>query len=325
MRQAAHRGVLTIPLEQANAENSGLAIFALGKHGGQELNYSSDIDIVAFYDPEKGVLAEPMEATKIYSRMVQRLVGLMEERRTHGYVFRTDLRLRPDPGSTPVAISFDAALAYYESRGQNWERAAWIKARACAGDRTVGAAFLKQLAPYVWRKHLDFATIADIQAMKRQINIAKKVGDIRVEGHNVKLGRGGIREIEFFTQTQQLIAGGRDKSLRVKPTAHALAALADANWITPKAAIELTQTYWFLRGVENRLQMLRDEQTHIMPATPAEIAIIGVLMGEPERRSFEASYRAALERVAGYYAELFTQGETLGERRGQSGVHRLRR
>jgi glutamate-ammonia-ligase adenylyltransferase len=254
MRQAAERGLLTIPVAEANAANSGLAIFALGKHGGQELNYSSDIDIVAFYDPEKGVLADPSEATKIYSRIVQKLVGLMEERRTHGYVFRTDLRLRPDPGATPVAISFDAALAYYESRGQNWERAAWIKARACAGDQQVGEAFLKELAPYVWRKHLDFATIADIQAMKRQINIAKNVGDIRVEGHNVKLGRGGIREIEFFTQTQQLIAGGRDKALRVKPTAHALAALADANWITPRAATELTQTYWYLRAVENHVR-----------------------------------------------------------------------
>ncbi len=236
MRQASEKGLLSIPAAEATSENSGLAIFALGKHGGQELNYSSDIDIVAFYDLEKGVLADPSEATRFYSRMVQKLVGLMEDRQAHGYVFRTDLRLRPDPGSTPVAISFDAALAYYESRGQNWERAAWIKARACAGDRQVGEAFLRALAPYVWRKHLDFATIADIQAMKRQINISKNVGDIRVEGHNVKLGRGGIREIEFFTQTQQLIAGGRDKSLRVKPTAHALAALADANWITPKAA-----------------------------------------------------------------------------------------
>ncbi|WDR02776.1 hypothetical protein PSQ19_00610 [Devosia algicola] len=202
------------------------------------LNYSSDIDIVVFFDPEKGVLTDPGEATKIYSRMVQKLVGLMEDRREHGYVFRTDLRLRPDPGSTPVAISFDAALAYYESRGQNWERAAWIKARACAGDQQVGAAFLKELAPYIWRKHLDFATIADIQAMKRQINIAKRVGDIRVEGHNVKLGRGGIREIEFFTQTQQLIAGGRDATLRVKPTTMALAALAEANWISDKTATE---------------------------------------------------------------------------------------
>jgi glutamate-ammonia-ligase adenylyltransferase len=316
MRQAAARGVLAIPPEQATAANSGLAIFALGKHGGQELNYSSDIDIVAFYDPAKGVLADPTEATKIYSRIVQKLVGLMEDRRVHGYVFRTDLRLRPDPGSTPVAISFDAALAYYEARGQNWERAAWIKARPCAGDIAVGQAFLKELAPYIWRKHLDFATIADIQAMKRQINIAKKVGDIRVEGHNVKLGRGGIREIEFFTQTQQLIAGGRDKSLRVKPTAHALAALADANWITPRAATELTQTYWFLRAVENRLQMLRDEQTHIMPASAEEVHIIGRLMGEPDLRAFERAYRAALERVADYYAELFTEGETLGSGEG---------
>lgn len=316
MRQAAERGQLTIPAADATAANSGLAIFALGKHGGQELNYSSDIDIVAFYDLEKGVLADPSEATRFYSRMVQKLVGLMEDRQAHGYVFRTDLRLRPDPGSTPVAISFDAALAYYESRGQNWERAAWIKARACAGDRQVGEAFLRALAPYVWRKHLDFATIADIQAMKRQINISKNVGDIRVEGHNVKLGRGGIREIEFFTQTQQLIAGGRDKSLRVKPTAHALAALADANWITPKAATELTQTYWFLRSVENRLQMLRDEQTHVMPASADEVAVIGRLVGEPDLRAFEASYRAALERVVGYYSELFTEGESLGSGEG---------
>ncbi|UXN70086.1 bifunctional [glutamine synthetase] adenylyltransferase/[glutamine synthetase]-adenylyl-L-tyrosine phosphorylase [Devosia neptuniae] len=316
MRQASTKGLLAIPPEQATAAQSGLAIFALGKHGGQELNYSSDIDIVVFYDPDKGVLANPAEATKVYSRMIQKLVGLMEERREHGYVFRTDLRLRPDPGSTPVAISFDAALAYYESRGQNWERAAWIKARACAGDKQVGEAFLKELAPYVWRKHLDFATIADIQAMKRQINIAKNVGDIRVEAHNVKLGRGGIREIEFFTQTQQLIAGGRDKALRVKPTAHALAALADANWITPKASTELTQTYWYLRAVENRLQMLRDEQTHVMPATAEEVAIIGRLMGEPDLIQFENGYRAALERVVGYYSELFTEGETLGSGEG---------
>jgi len=316
VRQAGERGLLALPPEQATAANCGLAVFALGKHGGQELNYSSDIDIVVFYDLEKGVLKDPTEATKTYSRIVQKLVGLMEDRQAHGYVFRTDLRLRPDPGSTPVAISFDAALSYYESRGQNWERAAWIKARPCAGDRQVGEAFLKELAPYIWRKHLDFATIADIQAMKRQINIAKKVGDIRVEGHNVKLGPGGIREIEFFTQTQQLIAGGRDKSLRVKPTAHALAALADANWISPRAATELSLTYWYLRAVENRLQMLRDDQTHIMPATAAEVAVIGRLMGEPDLRQFESDYRAALELVSSYYSELFTEGESLGSGEG---------
>lgn len=316
MRQAAERGLLAVPAVEARAAGSGLAIFALGKHGGRELNYSSDIDIVAFFDPAAGVVADPSEATRFYSRMVQRLVGLMQDRQAGGYVFRTDLRLRPDPGSTPVAISVDAALAYYEVRGQNWERAAWIKSRPCAGDKAVGEAFLRDLAPYVWRKHLDFATIADIQAMKRQINVSKKVGDIRVEGHNVKLGRGGIREIEFFAQTQQLIAGGRDKALRVRPTASALAELAGARWITPKAAEELTTTYWYLRAVENRLQMLRDEQTHTMPDNPDAVAEIGRLMGEPDPARFEKDYRTALECVARHYASLFTEGETLGSGEG---------
>jgi glutamate-ammonia-ligase adenylyltransferase len=315
MRDAAARGRLA-PGIVPSAAFSGLALFALGKHGGRELNYSSDIDIVTFFDPYAGVLADPDEATKTYTRIVQRIAALMDERGPEGYVFRTDLRLRPDPGSTPLALSVDAALAYYESRGQNWERAAWIKARPCAGDKRVGAAFLKDLAPYVWRKHLDFATIADIQAMKRQINITKNVGGMRVEGHNVKLGRGGIREIEFFTQTQQLIAGGRDPSLRVRPTAAALDALAAAGWIGKPAADELTATYWFLRAVENRLQMLRDEQTHVMPETEEGVGTIARLMGEPDRAAFEARYRQALGTTAGYYAQLFVEGETLGAAEG---------
>src|SRR5690606_14192938 len=227
------------------------------------------------------------------------------------YVFRTDVRLRPDPGSTPVAISVDAALGYYESRGQNWERAAWIKARPCAGDLSLGNQFLKELSPFVWRKHLDFAMIADIQAMKRQINIHRKVGAERVLGHNVKLGRGGIREIEFFVQTQQLIAGGRDPDLRVRPTVAALAALVEGKWIGADTARDLEETYWFLRSVENRLQMLRDEQTHVMPETAEGVAEIALLMGYETRAAFEADYRAALARVSGYYAELFSEGESL--------------
>jgi len=314
MRRAAARGDLVVP--EIEGSGSGLAIFALGKHGGRELNYSSDIDIVTFFDPGKGVLKDPLEATKFYSRIVQKLAALMQDRSEHGYVFRTDLRLRPDPGSTPVALPIEAALAYYESRGQNWERAAWIKARPCAGDKAVGTAFLAELTPYIWRKHLDFATIADIQAMKRQINISKNVGDIRVEGHNVKLGLGGIREIEFFTQTQQLIAGGRDQSLRVRPTAAALAALAAANWITPKAASDLTETYWFLRAVENRLQMLRDEQTHQMPESSPEVAVIARLMGEPDSSVFEKRYRDSLNLVVNYYSDLFREGGTLGSGAG---------
>jgi glutamate-ammonia-ligase adenylyltransferase len=313
MRKAARRGLL---LREGSSARSGLALFALGKHGGRELNYSSDIDIVAFFDADRNILAEPSEATRFYTRVVQRLTALMQDRTENGYVFRTDLRLRPDPGSTPVALPIEAALTYYESRGQNWERAAWIKARPCAGDIEVGESFLKELRPYIWRKHLDFATIADIQAMKRQINIAKNVGAVRVEGHNVKLGLGGIREIEFFTQTQQLIAGGRDADLRVRPTTEALAALARANWISSKAAEELTGTYWFLRAVENRLQMLRDEQTHIMPETAEGVAVIARLIGYGEQSAFEQAYRAALGLVVGYYADLFAEGETLGTGEG---------
>ncbi|MDR3475164.1 MAG: bifunctional [glutamine synthetase] adenylyltransferase/[glutamine synthetase]-adenylyl-L-tyrosine phosphorylase [Devosia sp.] len=313
LRRAAGRGDLLAPVGPGRC---GLTLFALGKHGGRELNYSSDIDIVAFFDPQAGVLVDPEEATKFYTGVVRKIVALMQERIGGAYVFRTDLRLRPDPGSTPIALSVDAALAYYESRGQNWERAAWIKARPAAGDKAAGEAFLKRLSPYVWRRHLDFATIADIQAMKRQINVAKNVGEARVAGHNVKLGRGGIREIEFFTQTQQLIAGGREPALRVRPTTQALAALAAANWISAGTAADLIQTYWFLRAVENRLQMLRDEQTHTMPETAGGIAAVARLMGEPDMHAFEARYLAALGRVSGYYAELFSDEETLGAAEG---------
>ncbi len=311
MRQAAIKGDLNLPIEQANAKNSALAIFALGKHGGRELNYSSDIDIVAFFDVEAGILKQPEEAIKFYSRLVRKLFSLMDDRTELGYVFRTDLRLRPDPGSTPVAISIDAALAYYEQRGQNWERAAWIKARLGAGDKKVADNFLTQLTPFIWRKHLDFATIADIQAMKRQINIAKNLGHARIKGHNVKLGRGGIREIEFFVQTQQLIAGGRDIGLRTRPTIKSLEALGRAKWITKKAVSDLSKAYYFLREVENRLQMLRDEQTHIMPETNEGIEIIAKLMGEQQLEIFKDKYRKNLSIVMSYYSELFSEQETL--------------
>lgn len=316
MREAAKKGLVNCTAQDACAANSGLAIFGLGKHGAKELNYSSDIDIVAFYDAPEGLLAEPEEATKFYARLVRHLVALLDDRTEYGYVFRTDLRLRPDPGSTPVAVSTDAALTYYEVRGQNWERAAWIKARCAAGDQKVAARFLKDLAPFIWRKHLDFATIADIQAMKRQINVARNVGKARVEGHNVKLGRGGIREIEFFTQTQQLIAGGRDLDLRVRATEDALNALAKAGWIEQETATRLISAYWFLRGVENRLQMLRDEQTHIMPDSSDGLATIARLTGDHDVESFKQRYRETLSVVMNHYADLFTEGATLASDMG---------
>lgn len=320
MRDAAENGKITFANQDRPdfhpAAECGLAIFALGKHGGQELNYSSDIDIVAFYDKNLGILVDPDEANKFYTRILQKLVAIMEERDANGNVFRTDLRLRPDPGSTPLGLGVNAAMQYYESRGQNWERAAWIKARVCAGDHRVGEDFLAELSPFIWRKHLDFATIQDIQSIKRQINLARRIGDENVENHNVKLGRGGIREIEFFAQTQQLIAGGRDMALRVRPTAEALRQLAVGKWISRQTADELTETYWYLRAVENRLQMLRDEQTHTLPGTEEEVGVIAHLMGSESVDDFKRDYRAATGKVIKHYLALFAQEKTLGSDAG---------
>lgn len=316
VREAGQNGRLTLEPDADPARQSGLALFALGKHGGRELNYSSDIDIVAFYDTSAGQLAEPLEANRFYTRLVQKLVALMEARDLTGNIFRTDLRLRPDPGATPLALNVEAALQYYEGRGQNWERAAWIKARACAGDLRVGKRFLSELSPFVWRKHLDFATIEDIQAIKRQINLFRKLGTERVAGHNVKLGRGGIREIEFFAQTQQLIAGGRDFSLRVRPTEQALARLAKSDWISDAMARQLTEDYWYLRAVENRLQMRGDEQTHTLPETAADLETIAHMMGEPDLEKFSNDYRACTGRVSAHYGELFSTSESLADELG---------
>ncbi len=203
----------------------------------------------------------------------------MSERTSDGYVFRTDLRLRPDPGATPIAIPLEAALSYYESMGQNWERAAYIKARPVAGDIVAGEAFLKELAPFVWRKYFDFAAIADVHSIKRQIHAHKGHGQIAVLGHNIKLGRGGIREIEFFVQTQQLITGGRDTRLRGRATLDMLDQLVGSGWVEPQARDDLREAYLFLRDVEHRIQMVADEQKHTLPQTKEGVEVIARMMG----------------------------------------------
>ena len=183
----------------------------MGKLGADELNYSSDIDLILLYDREAPAIAANEQLSRHFVRVSRMLVQLMSEASVDGYIFRTDLRLRPDPGSTPLAMSVQAAELYYESVGQNWERAAMIKAHPVAGNLGVGEEFLAALRPYIWRRHLDFAAIHDIHSIKRQIDAHRGGGTVKVAGHNVKLGRGGIREIEFFAQTQQLIFGGRNR------------------------------------------------------------------------------------------------------------------
>ena len=230
----ARAGKVTLEDPADPLEGCGYVALAMGKQGAHELNYSSDIDLIVLYDPFSPLLEDPSEAATFFVRLTRRLVQLMQDVTEDGYVFRTDLRLRPDPRATQVAISIEAAAVYYENQGQNWERAAMIKARAAAGDMALGAEFLDRLKPYIWRKYLDFAAIADVQSMKRQIHAVKGHGEIKVRGHNLKLGRGGIREIEFFVQTQQLIAGGRNPKLRGRSTLGMLDALAEAQWISPR-------------------------------------------------------------------------------------------
>ena len=220
-------------------------------------------------------------------------------------MFRTDLRLRPDPASTGIAISTAAALSYYESVGQNWERAAMIKARACAGDIAAGEKILSALAPFVWRKYLDFAALADVHAMKRQINAYRGHGEIAVEGHNIKLGRGGIREIEFFAQTQQLIAGGRNPDLRDRDTLTTLDKLVDDRWIDATARDDMKAAYCFLRAVEHRLQMVNDEQTQTLPAERAELERFARFLGFADRDAFAAELLVHLNKVQATYARLF--------------------
>ncbi|PKP78563.1 MAG: bifunctional [glutamate--ammonia ligase]-adenylyl-L-tyrosine phosphorylase/[glutamate--ammonia-ligase] adenylyltransferase [Alphaproteobacteria bacterium HGW-Alphaproteobacteria-3] len=316
LRNAAARGQILKSPEEISAEGSGLVILGMGKYGSRELNYSSDIDLVVFYEPGQLPLKDGLDDSGFFVRVTKDMVKMLQERTADGYVFRTDLRLRPDPGGTPVAVSLPAAESYYESRGQNWERAAFIKARAVAGDREAGARFLKMLTPYIWRKNLDFAAIDDIHSMKRQIHAVGGHGQIAVAGHNIKLGRGGIREIEFFVQTQQLIAGGRDHDLRGKQTCAMLDELAAKQWIAPGTAEELKEAYRFLRTLEHRLQMIDDEQTHSLPASDKDIDRVACFMGFADRESFSSALTARLECVRDHYAKLFETAPPLGEEGG---------
>ena len=313
LREGAAKHLTTLADPADPEHGSGLVVLGMGKLGGGELNYSSDIDLILFFDPARSGVAARDGLQPFYNRLARDLVRILEERTGEGYVFRADLRLRPDPGSTPPVMSVAAAMAYYETVGQNWERAALIKARPVAGDRAAGERFLRGLNPFIWRKHLDFAAIQDIHSIKRQINAYRGGGRIAVAGHDIKIGRGGIREIEFFAQTQQLIWGGRIPELRVRATCEALRRLADAGRIDPSTATTLIEDYRFLRRLEHRLQMVDDAQTHRLPDDPDGIARIAVFSGYHAPEAFAADLTAHLSSVERHYAELFEQAPSLAE------------
>ncbi len=320
LRAAHDAGELRLPDPDDPGAGSGFVVLGMGKLGARELNYSSDIDLVLIHDPASGIYTARTggDACQAFmSRLGRGLVALMEARDAEGYVFRTDLRLRPDPAVTPPVIALQAAITYYESMGQNWERAAMIKARPVAGDRIAGAAFLDAIRPFVWRRGLDFAAVADIDAMKRRIDrrqtdrqrggaladAADPIG--RIAGHNVKLGDGGIREIEFLAQTLQLVWGGRDPGLREPTTLGALRLLSQAGHLTADAADALSAAYRFLRRVEHRLQMVADRQTHVLPERRAELEGIACFLGFDDVRSFAGVLLDQRAAVRARYAEVF--------------------
>ncbi|MDX2238500.1 MAG: bifunctional [glutamine synthetase] adenylyltransferase/[glutamine synthetase]-adenylyl-L-tyrosine phosphorylase [Hyphomonadaceae bacterium] len=294
----------------------GLTIIAMGKMGAHELNYSSDIDISVFYEPAALPVAPGREPRQIAQRVVSLVVRALEEITADGYVFRTDLRLRPDPASTPPAVTLAAAEQYYQSLGQNWERAAFIKARVCAGDTARGEAFLASLHSYVWRRHLDYAAVSDVLAIKRQIIAAKSRADLDDPKVDVKLGRGGIRDIELFAQTQQLIHGGRNPDLRRPRTHGALRALHAAGHIDAATCAALSEAYAFYRGVEHRIQMREDAQTHTTPVDAEARGALAAMCGFETSAAFDAALRTRRAAVIAADARFFGRFESLAAQEG---------
>lgn len=306
LADAAVQTALEFALRTSGLESHGIFVVALGKMGAQELNYSSDIDIAVFYDPDvfDGGSRAPSDAAR---RVVQMLVRLLDERTPEGYVFRTDLRLRPDPSSTPLAVSTVMAENYYETVGQNWERMVWIKARAVAGDLDTAERFIETLRPFVWRRHLDYWAINDIHAIKRMINSKNKARDLTEPDPDVKLCPGGIREIEFFAQTQQLILGGRDPDLRLRATVPTLQRLALKGIVSQDVANDLTAAYEQLRAIEHRIQMRLDEHTHKLPSDAEARRAIARLCGAEDLESFDRGVSELRTRVHKIYLDLFAE------------------
>ncbi len=287
-----------------DAEPRGFAALALGKHGSRELNYSSDIDPILIFDPDtlpRRAREEPVEAAV---RIARRVVELLQSRDGDGYVLRVDLRLRPSPEATPLALPFDAAVAYYESSALPWERAAFIRARAAAGDVALGRRFLDAVRPFVWRRALDFGAVREVRAISRRIRDHHAQVQRLGPGYDLKKGRGGIREVEFFAQIHQLIHGGREPALRAPATLDALAALAAAGRVPAEEAAALGDAYQLYRTIEHRLQMVEDQQTHSLPRDPAALDNVAALHGLADGAALIALLRPHVERIGGIYDAL---------------------
>jgi glutamate-ammonia-ligase adenylyltransferase len=302
----------TMEARTPGAEQAGFAVIALGKHGSRELNYSSDVDLIFLYDPATLPLKSREEPGQAALRIGQRLVELIQKRDADGYVFRVDLRLRPSPEVTPIALPVDAAISYYESSALPWERAAFIRARVVAGDLGLGRYFLEAIHPFVWRRSIDFGAIGELQSITRRIRDHYAQGQSFGPGFDLKRGRGGIREVEFFAQIHQLIHGGREPQLRAPATLDALAALADGGWIKAEEAAALADAYRLFRTIEHRLQMVDDRQTHSLPADPSQLENVAQLHGLADAGALLSLLEPSVARTASIYAALSDEeGERL--------------
>jgi glutamate-ammonia-ligase adenylyltransferase len=268
--------------------SAGVFVLAMGKMGAHELNYSSDIDLIFLFDDTRFPKDEISKYRALFVKVTQKVFALLSKTTIDGYVFRTDLRLRPNPSVTVVCPAMSAAEGYYVREGRTWERAAFIKARVCAGDKTAGDGFLSRMTNFIWRRELDFAAIGEIEGLLVQSREHKGLtGPVTLEGHNMKLGRGGIREIEFFAQAHQMIFGGRHAELREISTQGALLGLADQDRITQEKADTLITALRHHRKIEHRIQMLRDAQSHSIPTNPEDLERLRAMSGYETLAAFE--------------------------------------
>ncbi|HEY7810312.1 MAG TPA: bifunctional [glutamine synthetase] adenylyltransferase/[glutamine synthetase]-adenylyl-L-tyrosine phosphorylase [Allosphingosinicella sp.] len=307
---ALERALATAILERTpDKEPRGFAVIALGKHGSRELNYSSDIDPIFLFDPYTLPCRPREEPGQAAVRIGQRVIELLQKRDGEGYVFRVDLRLRPSSEVTPIALPVDAAISYYESSALPWERAAFIRARHAAGDAELGRYFLEAIHPFVWRKSLDFGAIGEIQSITRRIRDHYATGQGFGPGYDLKRGRGGIREAEFFGQIHQLIHGGREPALRAAATLDALRLLGEAGRIAPADAAAVADSYRLLRIAEHRLQMVDDLQTHSLPTDPEALDNVARLHGLDDGAALLDLLRPKVEEVARLYTALAGEEE----------------
>ena len=312
LRETAKRGTL-VPVDRDQPMSAcGVAVFGVGGLGAGELTYTSTLNLFVLFDPERLHYRGRGEPTEALHRLVRDLASLLSEKTGEDSVYPTDLNFRPNMGATPLAISTAAAEQYYESHGQNWERAAMIKARPVAGDPTVGADMMERLRPFIWRKYLDFSAIQDIQSIKRQIAAEPGSSEIEIAGYDIKRGRGGIRQIELYAQTQQLIWGGRDPSLRSGATCDALRALAAAGHTNQATVDALIDSYRFLRTLEYRLELIAEEPALQVPKDEDDRAALARLMGFGGEADFADALRAHVQSVEAHYAALFEDEPALG-------------